>query len=192
MRGEDGDEDEEPRRGDVEERVRVRPLEGGDGEDERGAEGDAGACAEVAGEQEQHHRGGGGEDGVDEGGDEVRRGGVTGTDRVGEQGEGDEEQRHPQPVRREVLAVDAGDRAGTADDRPLQMPARLFGDQPVPDGFDLMSELIRRVRTSEVGLEPTGQSGWYDHQTWSLETLVVPEQDEQAEEPGGAPHAARV
>jgi hypothetical protein len=52
---------------------------------------------------------------------------------------------------------------------------RLFGDRPIPDGFDLMTELIRRVRSGEVNLEPSERSGWYDWQTWSLESLAVPD-----------------
>jgi hypothetical protein len=30
---------------------------------------------------------------------------------------------------------------------------RLFGDRPVPDNFDLMAELNRRVRSGEIGLQ---------------------------------------
>jgi hypothetical protein len=60
---------------------------------------------------------------------------------------------------------------------------RLFGDRPVPDNFDLMAELIRRVRSDEIGLEPSQESGWYDHQTWSLEPLIMPD---------GVPEAARL
>lgn len=51
---------------------------------------------------------------------------------------------------------------------------RLYGNRSVPENFDLMDELIRRVRSGEIDLAPTGESGWYDHQTWSLEPLVVP------------------
>lgn len=50
-----------------------------------------------------------------------------------------------------------------------------FGDRPVPERFDLMGELIRRVRSGEMTLTPTERSGWYDYQTWSLEPLVVPD-----------------
>jgi hypothetical protein len=52
---------------------------------------------------------------------------------------------------------------------------RLFGNRPIPEGFDLMTALIRRVRSGKIELEPTEQSGWYDHQTWSLEPLIVPD-----------------
>lgn len=49
---------------------------------------------------------------------------------------------------------------------------KMYGDKPIPPGFDLMSELVRRVRSGAVRLEPTADSGWYDHQTWSLESLL--------------------
>jgi hypothetical protein len=57
---------------------------------------------------------------------------------------------------------------------------RLYGTRPIPDGFDLITELINRVRSGEICLEPTTESGWYDYQTWSLEPLVVPERMEEA------------
>jgi hypothetical protein len=57
---------------------------------------------------------------------------------------------------------------------------RLFGNQPIPEGFNLMTELIRRVQSGQIRLEPSEQSGWYDHQTWSLEPLVVPDQMPEA------------
>jgi hypothetical protein len=52
---------------------------------------------------------------------------------------------------------------------------RLSADTPVPDDFNLMDELIRRIRSGEVRLEPTERSGWYDYQTWALEPLVRPD-----------------
>lgn len=52
---------------------------------------------------------------------------------------------------------------------------RLYGNSPVPDGFNLMTELIRRVRTGEIDLRPSERSGLYDHQTWSLEPLIRPD-----------------
>ncbi len=52
---------------------------------------------------------------------------------------------------------------------------RLYENRPIPEGFDLMGELIRRIRSGEVDLTPTKESGWYDHQTWSLEPLLLPE-----------------
>jgi hypothetical protein len=61
-----------------------------------------------------------------------------------------------------------------------ELVERLFGDRPVPDNFDLMTELIRRVRAGKIDLKPTGESGWYDHQIWSLEPLIVPDRMPQA------------
>jgi hypothetical protein len=52
---------------------------------------------------------------------------------------------------------------------------RLYEDRPIPEGFDLMGELIRRVRSGEINLMPGEQSGWYDRQTWSLEPLLLPD-----------------
>jgi hypothetical protein len=43
-----------------------------------------------------------------------------------------------------------------------------------------MDELIRRVRSGEVRLDPTEASGWYDYQAWSLEPLVVPDRFPEA------------
>jgi hypothetical protein len=57
---------------------------------------------------------------------------------------------------------------------------RLYEGRPVPDGFDLMAELIRRVRSGEIGLMPGERSGWYDHQTWSLEPLLLPDRRPEA------------
>jgi hypothetical protein len=52
---------------------------------------------------------------------------------------------------------------------------KLYGDRSIPEGFDLMTELIGRVRTGELRLDPTDTSGWYDYQTWSLEPLIRPD-----------------
>lgn len=57
---------------------------------------------------------------------------------------------------------------------------RLYGSLPVPEGFDLVAELIRRVQAGEISLRPGAESGWYDHQTWSLEPLIVPDQMPEA------------
>ncbi|WP_437738381.1 hypothetical protein [Sorangium sp. So ce1335] len=57
---------------------------------------------------------------------------------------------------------------------------KLLDGQPVPEGFDLMSELAARVRDGRVDLRPTEASGWYDYQTWSLEPLVAPERAPEA------------
>jgi hypothetical protein len=57
---------------------------------------------------------------------------------------------------------------------------KLYGNRPIPQGFNLMDELIRRVRTGAIDLAPTAASGWYDYQTWSLEPLAAPERAAEA------------
>ncbi len=57
---------------------------------------------------------------------------------------------------------------------------RLWGNQPVPDGANLMNELIARIQSEEISLAPRPESGWYDHQTWALEPLLRPEQMPEA------------
>jgi len=52
---------------------------------------------------------------------------------------------------------------------------RLYKNKPIPDGFNLVEELIRRIRTHDINLTPTGESGWYDYQIWALEPLVTPD-----------------
>ena len=95
-----------------------------------------------------------------------------------------------EPDLRDLMrALDAGGEPSLS--RPLRfLPAcvshegalveRLFGDQPIPDGFNLVEELVRQVRTARVDLTPRAESGWYDRQTWALETLIAPERASEA------------
>jgi hypothetical protein len=52
---------------------------------------------------------------------------------------------------------------------------RLYGAQPIPEGFSLADAFIEHVRSGRVVLSPRPDSGWYDIQTWALESLVRPE-----------------
>jgi len=45
----------------------------------------------------------------------------------------------------------------------------------VPDSANLMAELIRAIRNGTIDLEPNDDSGWYDHQIFALETMLMPE-----------------
>jgi hypothetical protein len=56
----------------------------------------------------------------------------------------------------------------------------LYGRKPIPDGFSLVDEMIARIRSGQLDLQPRPDSGWYDHQTWALEPLVVPEKMPEA------------
>ncbi|HZL87237.1 MAG TPA: hypothetical protein VFB96_02580 [Pirellulaceae bacterium] len=49
---------------------------------------------------------------------------------------------------------------------------RLYGDKPIPEGFNLMNEVIARVKSGDLSLQPQADSGWYDHQLWSLDPLI--------------------
>lgn len=61
-----------------------------------------------------------------------------------------------------------------------ELVKKLYGNQPIPEGFDLATELIRRIRAGSISLEPAADSGWYDRQTWALEPLVRPEATPEA------------
>lgn len=52
---------------------------------------------------------------------------------------------------------------------------KLFSNRPIPSGFVLVDEMIQRIRSGELDLEPRPDSGWYDYQTWALKPLVIPE-----------------
>ena len=53
-------------------------------------------------------------------------------------------------------------------------------DRPIPEGFNLVEEMVRRIRSRKIDLTPTASSGWYDYQTWALEPLVAPERAAEA------------
>jgi hypothetical protein len=49
---------------------------------------------------------------------------------------------------------------------------KLYGNRPIPPGFDLMKEVIARLKNGQLSFQPQPDSGWYDHQLWSIEPLV--------------------
>ncbi len=51
----------------------------------------------------------------------------------------------------------------------------LYGNAPIPEGFNLADEMIKRIRAGQLNLKPRPNSGWYDYQTYALEPLVIPE-----------------
>lgn len=61
-----------------------------------------------------------------------------------------------------------------------ELVKKLYGNQPIPEGFSLVDEMIRRIRSGQLTLLPTPESGWYDYQTWALEPLVIPEKMPEA------------
>ena len=86
-------------------------------------------------------------------------------------------------LRAAMTALDAGRpvaRGATAFFPPsiaheTQLVKRLFGDRPIPGGFDLSKALVQAVRSGAIDLTPSESSGLYDVQTWALETLIAPE-----------------
>lgn len=84
--------------------------------------------------------------------------------------------------------------AGYGDEAPpgsvsLFPPARahetdvakeVLDDRPIPEGFSLADEMLRRVRAGALSLAPTATSGWYDWQWWALETLAAPDRAAEA------------
>jgi len=52
---------------------------------------------------------------------------------------------------------------------------KLYGDRPIPEGFNLADEMIKRIWAGTLDLKTTPASGWYDYQTYALEALVAPD-----------------
>ncbi len=52
---------------------------------------------------------------------------------------------------------------------------KLYGAEEIPEGFNLADEMVKRIRAGTLDLKPSPTSGWYDHQTYALEALVVPD-----------------
>ena len=52
---------------------------------------------------------------------------------------------------------------------------KLYGNKPIPDNFNLAEKLIEEIKAGSIDLTPRENSGWYDYQTYSLESLILPE-----------------
>jgi hypothetical protein len=79
----------------------------------------------------------------------------------------------------EALARDRGASHATvavfppSTSRETELFERLFRNL-LPAGANLMTELIRRIRSGEVDLRPGKEDGWFQHQVFALETLLLP------------------
>jgi hypothetical protein len=51
----------------------------------------------------------------------------------------------------------------------------------LPDGADLMRELVKKIRSGEVDLTPNADSGWYEHQAYALETMLIPKKGAESD-----------
>lgn len=49
----------------------------------------------------------------------------------------------------------------------------------IPAGADLMKDLIQAIRDGRVDLAPRPEDGWYQHQLYALETLLVTDKSEE-------------
>ena len=58
---------------------------------------------------------------------------------------------------------------------------KLYATRPIPDGFNLADEMVKRLRTGQMNLKPRPDSGWYDYQTYALEPLAIPERMPEAQ-----------
>lgn len=61
-----------------------------------------------------------------------------------------------------------------------ELMKQLFADREIPEDFDLADEIIRRVQSGALSFTPRPQSGWYDHQTWATEPLLLPSRTPEA------------
>ena len=56
-----------------------------------------------------------------------------------------------------------------------ELVKKLYRNRPIPEGFNLLDELVKEIQKKAVDLAPREDSGWYAHQIYSLEPLVNPE-----------------
>jgi len=52
---------------------------------------------------------------------------------------------------------------------------KLYANKPIPDNFNLAETLIEEIKAGSIDLTPRENSGWYDYQTHSLESLILPD-----------------
>jgi hypothetical protein len=62
----------------------------------------------------------------------------------------------------------------------VDLVSRLYAHRTPPEGFSLLDEMVRRIRSGVLALHPSGRSGWYEWQTWALEPLLVPDKTPEA------------
>jgi hypothetical protein len=63
----------------------------------------------------------------------------------------------------------------TSKSRETTYYESLWCDDGVPAGVNIMDTLIQAIRDGLVDLAPVADSGWYDYQSYALETLLLPE-----------------
>ncbi|MCP3141488.1 hypothetical protein [Pyxidicoccus xibeiensis] len=68
-----------------------------------------------------------------------------------------------------------------SDSHEGRVVKELFGRVSPPPGFQLVDELIARIRDGRLDTTPATRSGWYDHQFHALVPFLVPERMPEAE-----------
>ncbi|MCA9105074.1 MAG: hypothetical protein KDA83_06595 [Planctomycetales bacterium] len=63
--------------------------------------------------------------------------------------------------------------------RETELFSQLF-PLGLPAGADLMTELIKRIRSGDVDLSPHDDEGWYQHQVYALETLLLTDGNQES------------
>ena len=61
------------------------------------------------------------------------------------------------------------------------MYEEMFCNASPPADVTIIDIFIDQSRTGKVSLDPDSDSGWYDYQTWALETLLVPEKGPESD-----------
>ncbi|HEY3965363.1 MAG TPA: hypothetical protein VGM05_12480 [Planctomycetaceae bacterium] len=62
--------------------------------------------------------------------------------------------------------------------RETELFNRLF-PLGLPEGANLMKELVQAIRSGKIDLTPRAESGWYDYQVYALQTMLMPELGEE-------------
>ena len=84
------------------------------------------------------------------------------------------------PVASEAACLDLDSAAFLSSSRTPEVTLfnALYPDG-VPDGANLMEELVDAIRNGTVDLTPGDDDGWYAHQLYALETLLVTDESEE-------------
>lgn len=87
------------------------------------------------------------------------------------------------PLSKPALDEGSGERCffPPSDSHEGRLVKELFSDVAPPEGFQLVDELIARLRDGRLDSTPKPGAGWYDHQFHALAPLLLPERMPEAE-----------
>ena len=72
---------------------------------------------------------------------------------------------------------------GASETPEVQLFEELYPNG-VPPGADLMGDLVEAIRSGRIDLAPAADDGWYQHQLYALETLLVTDESEERQKVG--------